>query len=283
MTTGKASEAALRAIADSFSNLGEASAGTEKDAGVVREGFEISSAAPPYWAKGPAHVAADRLEIVLDEDRARTYHLQSSERLLFDLAGIGYGDPAKNAVDFVRRYGLLWHGGPDLGSGECRESLGDWFKETATLQLVMALYRSLRESVRTGSAEPLRRLGLEAMMPLEVAQQRTDEAYQRSAHRAVANSITKGLEECRLGIGPNVGLEDGALTLGEFAFSFMPSNMLGVAYAELAMLVGTGAEIKTCPGCGRSFSPESGKQKYHSKSCASTSRWRRWKEGQAGP
>ena len=39
---------------------------------------------------------------------------------------------------------------------------------------------------------------------------------------------------------------------------------------ELAYLVGTRAEIEICPGCGRFFSPESGKQKYCTTSCAST-------------
>ena len=204
----------------------------------------------------------------------------ATKNRLFDLASIPDGDWLQNVRAFARRYGLLWHGIPDLGSGNCRESLDDWFYEAGLLRFAMGLYRSLRESVRVGSVAPLRKLEFEASWTQELVAQMTEEDFLRASHLTVAELINHGLELCVPAIGPNVELE--SVTPGEFSFSFMPSNLLGAAYAELAMLVGTNTEIKKCPGCEAFFSPESGKQKYCSKSCASTSRWRRWKASQDG-
>jgi hypothetical protein len=219
---------------------------------------------------------------VLDEDRAQRYRLQDRDcrELLFDLAGIGAaGDILRNARAFVMRYGLLWHGPSDLGSGECRESFRvGWFKHIQDLHLTMTLYQELKKPAQTGSSERLGRW-LTAGVSRHEAEQIAAEGPRRFAHRLVANTITKGLEGCGVGVGPNVDLD--SEELGRFALSFVPPDLVGVAYAELAMLVGTGDEIKTCPGCGRPFSPVSGKQKYHAPACSNGNRQRRWKEKQA--
>ena len=68
---------------------------------------------------------------------------------------------------------------------------------------------------------------------------------------------------------------------GEFVFGHQPPNLHKALYTNLATMIAQRAELKECPGCGRLFHPESGKQKYCTKSCASTSRWRRWKEQQS--
>lgn len=268
----------MKGLADSVQRLQEA---TERGKEGTGEGFEVMSASP-YWIRGPAWIDTDSLEIVLDEVRAQPYYLYEGEGLLFDLAGLGEGDKAQNVLAFVRRYGLLWHGADKVGSGECRESLYAWFEAVGTLRFVMGLYRSLIEHTRSDSPEPIHSLGIELGLPDEIAEQATEEDYVNAAKTAVADMITMGLEGCRPGIAPYVGHVSDRHTAGEFVFSFVPSDLVGAAYAEFAMLVGTRAEIVECPGCGRLFSPESGKQKYHSKSCASTSRWRRWKENQDG-
>jgi hypothetical protein len=68
---------------------------------------------------------------------------------------------------------------------------------------------------------------------------------------------------------------------GKFLFSVAPANLVALAYANFATLIAKRAEIRECPGCGRIFTPQSGRQKYCTKSCASTSRWRRWKARQS--
>lgn len=269
-------------LAHTFGELREESGGAAEGPGASRRGFAVSSAAPPEWVRGPARVSDDESEIVLNKDRAQRYRLQDRDcrELLFDLAGIGAtGDIVRNARAFVRRYGLLWHGPSDL-DGECREPLKvGWFRHIQDLHLTMALYRELKESARTGSSERLGRW-LTTAVSRHHAERITAEGPRRFAHRLVANTITKGLEGCGVGVGPNVDLGDDS-ELGTFALSFLTPNLLGVAWAELAMLVGTGAEIKTCLGCWRSFSPVSGKQKYHSSACSNDNRQRRWKEKQA--
>lgn len=269
-------ETITRAVGESFGELRRAEAVGKEGAEAPHNSFVASAPGSPYWARGPARVDEESLEIVLDEDRAQPYYLQWGEDLLFDLAGMADGDRLQNVYAFVRRYGLLWHGTPELGTGKCRESLEDWFREVGTLRFGMGLYRSLRESVQIGSVEPLRELKL---WPQDLLAQMTDEDFLQAAHLTVTDVINRGLKLCVPGVGPNVELE--SVTPGEFSFSFLPYNLLGAAYAELAMLVGTNIEIKRCPGCGRQFAPKSGKQKYCTPGCASTSRWRRWKEGQA--
>ena len=204
--------------------------------------------------------------------------LYQNSGLLFDLAGLAErNNRPQAALAFVRRYGLLWHGAQDLGSGQCRESLDVWFEAIDYLRFAMALYHSLRESVRIGSTTPLRKF--DRMLSADIAKQLSDEVRLGVAHMTVVNMVTDGLENCRIGLGPNrTDRED--FVPGTFALSILPAKLLDAAWSELAYIVGTRAEIRTCPGCGSYFSPESGKQKYCTKSCASTSRWRRWKERQ---
>ncbi len=279
MQDNKTIDAITKAAGESFAQLRKDELAGRKGMKKSQNGFEVSAPGSPYWVRGRARVDEDSLEIVLDEDRAQPYYLHRGEGLLFDLASLPDGDWVQNVHAFVRRYGLLWHGAPDLGSGRCREPLEDWFEEVGYLRFAMGLYRALRESVRVGSVEPLRKLELEAAWPQELVTQMIEEDFLRASHLTMVELINRGLELCVPAIGPNVELE--SVTPGEFSFSFLPSNLLGAAYAELAMLVGSSTEIKKCPGCGAVFSPESGKQKYCTPRCASTSRWRRWKEGQA--
>ena len=266
----------MRELTASVGELRETTESSKEEAKEAGQGF-VALPADQYWVRGPARIDGDSCEIVLDENRAEHYLLYQNEGLLFELAGLGDGDKEQKALAFVRRYGLLWHEVRDVGSGKCRESLEVWFKAVGYLRFAMALYQSLRESVRIGSTEPLRKF--DRMMPDDVVEQLTDEIRLGVAHKVLADMITDGLEDCKIGVGPNV-INHEDFVPGKFGFSMLPSNLLDAAWAEFTYLVGTRAEIETCPGCGSFFSPESGKQKYCTKSCASTSRWRRWKNRQ---
>ena len=123
--------------------------------------------------------------------------------------------------------------------------------------------------MREGSAAPVRKylesLGISFDPP-------TDETYLMAATTIIGRLLNQGLQESRWGM--TVG-EPGEILLAHY-----PPNLVSAAHANLAMLVATKAEFKECPGCGRAFLPESGKQKYHDPQCATRSRQRKWKRQQ---
>jgi hypothetical protein len=232
----------------------------------------------PFWARGPARIEGD--EIVMYEAMAQEYYLFEPTDLMFDLADLA-ADPANpdshGALAFVRTYGLLWHGKEDLGSGKCRESLSDWWRESYTFAVTADLYVRLKDSVQSGTAEPLRTgpINYSAFEDDEIT--RDDEALMEFSSLLLAEMISLRLEGCNLGIASSFGLDVPRREPLTFLLSQNPPNLVSAAYAQLAMAIVNRAPMQNCPGCGRMFIPTSGKQKYHSKSCASTSRWRKWK------
>lgn len=279
MKANEVDENVMKSIASAVQGLQSSAQRSQEEAENSFRGREVAPISQ-YWVRGPSYIDPASIEVVLYEDRADTSYIDDGEGLLFDLAGLGDGDKMQNVVAFVRRYGLLWHGPEDLGSGKCRESLEDWFEAVGTLRFTMALYKSIREYEHSGTGDPIHALGLELALPEEITKEATEVDYLATAGAVVSNLVTAGLWDCKPAVTFESERRAGGRMSGNFLFSFLPSGLLGAAYSELAMLIGTHAEIKECPGCGRLFTPESGKQKYHSKSCASTSRWRRWKEGQ---
>jgi hypothetical protein len=263
----------LNQIAQSVEELREATELTPDGVKAEYRGF-VHSRQNPYWAKGPAQLIGQN--IVLDEDKAEPYFMFEPEDLVFDLVELA--EVPQMIPYFVKKHGLLWHGIDDVGTGKCRESLLDWFKAIGDLRFVAGLYRSLSEAVRSGSVEPLRRLGLS--WPDEFIESASAENYLEATSLTVADLITKGLEDCRLGLVSTLVLDTDDRGPGAFRLSHSPPHLLASAYASLSMLVARRAKLEECPGCGRLFAPESGKQKYHNKSCANTSRWRRWKDRQ---
>jgi hypothetical protein len=234
----------------------------------------------PHWARGPARLVGD--EVILDEDRAERYYMYEPTDLLFDLADLG-ADPnsrdPREVVSFVRRYGLLWHGAEHLGSGECREPLSEWWAEARALALTGDLYMRLKDSLQTGSAEPLRTIPVD-FTSVFGTQAPDDQGFMDQASVFLAEAISMKLEGCNLGVASSVQLDVQPRGSGIFLLSQNPPNLVSAAYAQLAMAMVNRAPIEECPGCGRMFIRESGKQKYCTKSCASTSRWRRWKARQ---
>ena len=80
--------------------------------------------------------------------------------MAFDLAAMafhGSGRDPRQALAFVRRYGLLWHGVDGLGSGGCREPLADWWLEAEKLSTVLLTSVRLGEAIREDSTAPVRR------------------------------------------------------------------------------------------------------------------------------
>ncbi len=235
----------------------------------------------PHWARGPATIVGD--EIVLDEDRAQPYFLHEPRDLLFDFAELAAnpGDlDTRRATAFVRRYGLLWHGAEDLGSGNCREPLAEWWKESYAFALTADLYVRLKAAVRTGSAQDLRTSPMNWMEAVVGGDLEDDQFCIEAASVVLAEMISLNLKGCNLSVSSSLGLDvDGRGPL-TFLLAQNPPDLVTAAYAQLAMAMVNKAPMKECQGCGRMFIPQSGKQKYCTKSCASTSRWHRWKERQ---
>ncbi len=222
----------------------------------------------PEWVRGPARVEGG--QIVLDESRAKRYWLNEPEHannIAFDLAAMAFhrsGRDPQQAVAFVRRYGLLWHGVVELGSGDYRESLDDWWHEAEKLSSVLLMAVRLGEAMREGSAAPVRRFFESLGISFE-----TDETYLMATTMIIARLVNQGLHAGKWGMAVNEP--------GDIRLAYYPPNLVSAAYANLGALIARKAEFKECLGCGRAFLPDSGKQKYHDTQCATRSRQRRWK------
>lgn len=138
----------------------------------------------------------------------------------------------------------------------------------------------LKESEVSGSAEPLLTgpINYEAFSDERITGD--DDSLREFSSLLLAEMISIKMEGCTLGMSSSMGFDMAHRGPLSFAFTHNPPDLETSAYAQLAMFVVSRTPVQNCAGCGRLFAPESGKQKYHSKSCASTSRWRRWNEKQ---
>jgi hypothetical protein len=205
----------------------------------------------PFWAHGHARIAGD--EVILDEARAERYYMYESTDLMFELADLAADWNKRDARDvlaFVRRYGLLWHGADDLGTGECREPLSKWWDESRMLAVIMDLYVDLKESAKVGSADPLRTALIDFTTAFQ-APAPTDQVLMEQASIFLAEVVSEKLQGCSLGVVSSVQLDVKPKGPVIFLLQQNPPNLL------------------------------TAKQKYCTPSCASTNRWRRWKEKQA--
>ena len=236
------------------------------------QGGIVSWVGFPEWVRGPARIVEG--EIILDEHRAERYIPDSLDQAIFELgASSGYQDLRA----FVRRYGLLWHGPDSLGTGGCREPVSTWKQAVQEAATVVLLYMRLKEANRTGSANPVRSLNITWPGLRETS---NDEDYLKEVSGGLAGLINNHVARYPTVLIPAFRFEESAPP-GELVFGHQPPNLHAALYTNFATMIAQRAELKECVGCGGIFHPESGKQKYCTKSCASTSRWRRWKEQQS--
>ena len=170
-----------------------------------------------------------------------------------------------------------WHGPDSLGTGECREPVSGWQRAAHEAAVVVLLYMKLREAERTGSADPVRSLDMTWPGLPETS---NDKDYLEQVSGGLAGLINNHVAQYPTVLISAFSFEEKAPP-GEFVFGHQPPNLHKALYTTFATMIAQQAELKECVGCGRIFHPESGKQKYCTKSCASTSRWRRWKEQQS--
>jgi hypothetical protein len=234
----------------------------------------------PEWVRGPVRVVNG--EIILQEDKAERYSLDDldlSERMAFDLAMLPWHrqDP-RTARAFARRYGLLWHGADALGSGQCRESLDDWWVASGKLFFVGAFYQNLVESSAAGSAAKLRNFFRMYGTAVRFSGVESDEDYLFWASVLLQNMLNEGLQGAQSG---SVTWGVVAVAPGDFRLGQYSPDLLSNAYAAFAGLMANKVKVDTCPGCGCLFRPRSARQKWCTPGCGSTNRGRRRRERQA--
>jgi hypothetical protein len=220
------------------------------------------------WAKGRAKV--EHGEVILDEEDAKEYEVSSpedAEHMAFELASLPWHRKDEREVKrFVQRHGLLWHGWDDVGSGECHESLDDWWSEVAHLHFVGAFYQAILDSKHDGSAAKvqnfLRQLPYVGFPSLVQSSQHFDQNYIGAASMLLQSLVNEGLNA-----GPNNGPQAlngrrrcwwGLETVGpgEFRLTQYPPDLLSHAYSAFSVLIATNVETRFCPVCGKQFRPK---------------------------
>lgn len=144
------------------------------------------------------------------------------------------------------------------------------------------LYVRLKESEISGSAEPLLNGPIDYVAFSDQRITADKGALREFTSLLLAEMVSIKTEGCSLGLTSSMGVDVKNRAPLSFLLAHNPPDLETSAYVQLAMFVVNRAPVEQCAGCGRLFTPESGKQKYHSKSCANTSRWRRWSEKQQG-
>ena len=230
----------------------------------------------PDWWRGPARIEGEWVS--LDASRAEVFQPLSEAGLLFDLANLRRPD---DVVAFVRGYGLL-----RLGPGSCdpRERLSAFFSTAHTLASLLGLCRLIRTGL-AGDREAHRALWEVVypwLSPALEPQPKTDEELMIGASQALAALISDGLAgvelrmnsdvEWRVGPGGETGRPDG------FRLAPQISDLVGLAYYELALLITERVPMAACGECERFFIVDDPRRRFCSTTCANRSRRRRWRE-----
>jgi hypothetical protein len=160
--------------------------------------------------------------------------------------GLHRPDP-RDAKAFAWRNGLLWHGADALGSGQCRESLDDWWVASGKLFFVGAFYQNLVDSLAAGSAAKLRNFfrtfGTAVRFPIVDS----DEGYLFWASVMLQNMLNEGLRGAK---GGSVTWGVVAIGTGDFRLGQYSPDLLGNAYATFASLVANKVEVNTALAVG---------------------------------
>ena len=230
---------------------------------------------PPEWLRG--HASFDGTYLSLDASRARRYApYEVAESLPFDLAGIR--EP-RDALSFIREYGLLWHG-PD--AAEHSEKFADWEREARNLYFILLLNQALRDSV-AGDADSQRTLR-ELVDPFQTVfetRARSDDEYARHAAVLVGDFVTAGTEGVNTGITPDGLWEGGDPSV--FILTARSPDLVRYAYHCLMIRVLVPhVPLRACLECRRFFPVQNTRRQYCDSRCASRVRQRRFAEKQEG-
>lgn len=230
---------------------------------------------PTPWLRGEA--THEHGWIVLDPSRSAEYQPYEEGDLLWDLAAIRR---PIDAVEFVRRYGLLRHG---PGSSDFRERFSDWEQEARTLTGYLMLYRALRGALQGDgeSLEELRDTWEPNLRPLPSPRgQRLDvSALYRPASEFIAAGISAGLQGAEERVSAAASWENATTgergNPGAFLLVASTPHLLGHAYHQFALLVVNQKPVAICIACGRVYLVTDPRQNYCTPACARRTRARR--------
>jgi hypothetical protein len=230
------------------------------------------------WLRGRALLDEDY--IVLDKAHSTEYQPMTTTELLFDLAAIRR---PSDALPFVRRYGLLFHG-PD--ADEFREPWSEWERTALLLSGFLHMHVSLHKAVRgdAAAAEELRSRWGETVKGFYKQEAPTEEMFFLQVTDFLAHWTTQGLEGAQFGVGPAAFFQKDGEPYGgpgDFVLTVNPPNLLGYAYNQFAHFLNQGVPGARCPECGRVFVIKDRRQRFCSPQCAQRARYRRWKERQS--
>ncbi len=225
-----------------------------------KHGWAIAGS-PPQWLRG--HATFDGEMIRLDSSTAELYLPSFAPELPSELSGVRR---PSEAIEFVRKYGLLWHG---PGASGFSEPYADWERAIDNLLTVAGLYESLREAT-AGKGDVTDRLKAFFEEP-DVS----DEHILTLADAGVAILMSEGLEGVEMRLTPDSASQGG--DHGKFTYMARAESLLGYIYFHLSTALVTQNPLGTCPECMRFFVVRDPRQKYCSESCSYRSRYRRWK------
>jgi hypothetical protein len=219
---------------------------------------------------------------VLDVGTAEQYTFPGFEHgasLLFDLGGLkelgeaadsGEADTGR-VLEFARAHGLLWHGPGQVGKGDVRESLRDWFIAGLKMSISLATYTAIRRSQEEDSGEPLRSYLRDLRVGdffKRIAIPDDDNELLRWASIQLAELVSRGMADCTPTLSAACGLlKDGkpAGPAGDFRLGNDPGSLVGAANYQLARLVSRKALVRECGECGEMFLPNDPRQREHKK------------------
>lgn len=235
----------------------------------------------PRWMRGNARVIGEH--VVLDSNSVVEYEFDGSEasrKMAFDLARLPWPDHtdmdafAGRVEEFVRNHGLLWHGARDKNTGLLKEPLSAWYDHAVTLWYLGSLYQAIHESKRQWSEKPvqsvLRKFGF-GIPGVSTRDPDFVDKYIEAATSWLANRLNAGMQ------GRSDGRYQWGVSVqgpGDLHLAQCPTDLQSHAYATFAVLMVSKVPMKTCPGCGRLFSPRDIRQKWHTPGCGSTRRGR---------
>lgn len=222
------------------------------------------------WLRGSARIWQDGAGVdwlILDSAQAEavTMHTQDALReAVFTLATV---TTAADALAYVERYGLLWHGGDDAPG---RERLTAWLSEAQTLRDL--LHECLIWRVTAEQMQRAREAGQVALLGGLVSP-----LPQHLALMEQISNHTGAVRQVLLPPGSAPGVD-------RFTYQAVPEDRTPLAYLYTAVgqLLVDDVPLAQCRGCGRYFVPDEPRQRYCSQACATRARGRRFRASQRG-
>ena len=232
-------------------------------------------ASPQRWVRGEARY--DRRTglvslITEGETRPDVYRLDpiAAKELVYDLSEVA---DARSALRFVRTWGLLGQGPDEVLTALATEgaTMSEPLDQMTEVGSLFARLLRIWTAIRTGGdLRPFEPYPWSTLAP-------NDEPGVR-VRLYLATVVNDGM---------NVDSVDGRdrpaeilvwdRTSDRFWIGVHARSLLARAFRELARIIASNIELRTCDGCGRSFEAGDPRQRYHSPQCRQAHNMRRYR------